>query len=58
MQKNFSDSVYVNSCPLFPVPCSRLLQEVYSTLNLILRGRYIIVKASGMLKGNATPAEQ
>ncbi|NEO96395.1 MAG: hypothetical protein F6K56_42210 [Moorea sp. SIO3G5] len=22
LQKYFSDSVYVNSCPLFPVPCS------------------------------------
>ncbi|NEP28885.1 MAG: hypothetical protein F6K49_45790 [Moorea sp. SIO3I6] len=22
MQKYFYDSVYVNSCPLFPVPCS------------------------------------
>ncbi|NEO90432.1 MAG: hypothetical protein F6K56_09345 [Moorea sp. SIO3G5] len=37
MQKDFSDSVYVNSCPLFPVPCSLFpTTAAKSTIKIIL----------------------
>ncbi|NEO00591.1 MAG: hypothetical protein F6J94_14320 [Moorea sp. SIO1F2] len=33
LQKYFYDSVYVNSCPLFPVPCSLFPTSARSLLS-------------------------
>ncbi|NEQ84026.1 MAG: hypothetical protein F6K26_28760 [Moorea sp. SIO2I5] len=34
LQKYFSDSVYVNSCPLFPIPCSLFPTTAAKSSNL------------------------
>ncbi|NEO42881.1 hypothetical protein [Moorena bouillonii] len=44
MQKYFSDSVYVNSCPLFPVPCSLFPTSARSLVNGIGLGAMALAR--------------